>query len=545
MVKCLKMKNRFLPYALAFLSSVLLSLPWLVPGCGLFALVGFIPLLMADDLADRLGHRHFFLVHYFCFVLWNAFTTFWVCNATVGGGVFAVLANAFQMSLLWALFRLSKRVLSRALPYIFLAVAWIAWERSYFSVDISWPWLVLGNAFAGSVKLVQWYELTGHLGGSLWIWAINLGIYGLLTAFADGLWHLWNRYARLLSVLSLGLLLIVPAAWSLHRYSSYEPEISGSLDVVIAQPNFDPYEKFTSLTQAQQNAVAMDLWDEGLQKRDSSCTSPVLLMAPETFTSDVIVNELSLSPTVESFESYRGLHPGSSVLFGASSYEYSYKNSAPSELARRVHNAWVQSRNSALMLSSDRLPQIFHKSKLVVAVESTPYPKIFVPIDEWLSRKLGYASLMGRCEGQDEISLLHVNDSIPLGCAVCYESIYGEYCTDYVRKGARVMTVITNDAWWGDTPGYRQHLNYSRLRAIELRRDIARCANTGISAFINSRGELVQQSDWWQREVLTGKVNLSETVTPFVRYGDICGRVCTFVFLLLTLLILARFLQRR
>lgn len=539
------MKNRILPYALAFLSSVLLSLPWLVPGCGLFALVGFIPLLMADDLADRGGCRHFFLVHYLCFVLWNAFTTFWVCNATVGGGVFAVLANAFQMSLVWALFRLSKRVLTGPLPYIFLAVMWIAWERSYFSVDISWPWLVLGNAFAGSVKLVQWYELTGHLGGSLWIWAANLGIYGLLTAFADGHWFSWNRYAKLFSALSLSLLLVVPVGWSLYRYSSYEPESCGSLDVVVSQPNFDPYEKFNFLSQAQQNAVVMELWDSALASRDSSAGIPVLLLAPETFTSDVVVNDISSSPTVQSFQTFRSSHPGTDILFGASSYEYSHTSKEPSDLARKVRGAWVQSRNSAIMLSEDTEPQIFHKSKLVVAVESTPYPKVFVPIDEWLSKKLGYAGLMGRCEGQKEISLLKVNDSLALGCAVCYESIYGEYCTDYVRKGAKAMTVITNDAWWGDTPGYRQHLNYSRLRAVELRRDIARCANTGISGFINSRGELVQRSDWWQREVLTGKVNLSEEVTPFVRYGDICGRVCTFAFLLLALLILVRFLQRR
>lgn len=539
------MKNRILPYALAFLSSVLLSLPWLVPGCGLFALVGFIPLLMADDLADRGGCRHFFLVHYLCFVLWNAFTTFWVCNATVGGGVFAVLANAFQMSLVWALFRLSKRVLTGPLPYIFLAVMWIAWERSYFSVDISWPWLVLGNAFAGSVKLVQWYELTGHLGGSLWIWAANLGIYGLLTAFADGHWFSWNRYAKLFSALSLSLLLVVPVGWSLYRYSSYEPESCGSLDVVVSQPNFDPYEKFHFLSQAQQNAVVMELWDSALASRDSSAGTPVLLLAPETFTSDVVVNDISSSPTVQSFQTFRSSHPGTDILFGASSYEYSHTSKEPSDLARKVRGAWVQSRNSAIMLSEDTEPQIFHKSKLVVAVESTPYPKIFVPIDEWLSKKLGYAALMGRCEGQKEISLLKMNDSLALGCAVCYESIYGEYCTDYVRKGAKAMTVITNDAWWGDTPGYRQHLNYSRLRAVELRRDIARCANTGISGFINSRGELVQRSDWWQREVLTGKVNLSEEVTPFVRYGDICGRVCTFAFLLLALLILVRFLQRR
>ena len=180
----------------------------------------------------------------------------------------------------------------------------------------------------------------------------------------------------------------------------------------------------------------------------------------------------------------------------------------------------------------------------------TPYPKFFVPIDN----KLG--GVMGRCIGQKEISCLHYiaggesakaglsHDSltagaelsaaaVPFGCAICYESVYPEYCTGYVRKGAKFMTIITNDAWWGDTPGYKQHARYASLRAIELRRDIARCGNTGISGIINQRGEFISHSNWWQRETLSGEVNLSTKETLFARYGDIVGRISTFAFLLL------------
>ena len=156
---------------------------------------------------------------------------------------------------------------------------------------------------------------------------------------------------------------------------------------------------------------------------------------------------------------------------------------------------------------------------------------------------------MGRCIGQDEISLLNavsydgngnVDRSIPLGCIICYESIYGEFCTGYVKAGAKALAVITNDAWWGNTPGYRQHLSYASLRAIETRRDIARCANTGISGFINQRGEISGESTWWEQEVLGGQVNLNSEETFFVRNGDIPGRICCFVALLLLALCLTR-----
>ena len=131
-------------------------------------------------------------------------------------------------------------------------------------------------------------------------------------------------------------------------------------------------------------------------------------------------------------------------------------------------------------------------------------------------------------------------ERIPLGCAICYESVYGEYCTEYVKAGAELMTIITNDAWWGDTPGYRQHLNFARLRAIELRRDIARCGNTGISCLIDQRGEILEETGWWTPATLSGEVNLNSAQTAFVRHGDIVGRVCTLLFLLLAAILLVR-----
>ena len=226
------------------------------------------------------------------------------------------------------------------------------------------------------------------------------------------------------------------------------------------------------------------------------------------------------------------------MLFGASSYEYEYTNKRPSHTARMVTDGlWVESHNSALMIDGNARTEIFHKSKLVVAVEHTPYPAIFCRIDDMLG------GVMGRCIGQEEISLLHASD-IPVGCAICYESVYGEYYTDYIRKGARAMTIITNDAWWGNTPGYRQHLSYASLRAIETRRAIARCANTGISAIISPAGEILQPTPWWEQAVIKSSIPLRDDLTFFVRHGDITGRVCSFVFILLLLALVVRFLKR-
>lgn len=529
---------------LVVLFAVLMSIPWLVPHLGFLALFGLVPLLCLEHIAFQTGQRHFWWWHYGAFVLWNAITTFWVCNATVGGGIFAVLANSLQMSVIFALFHYSRKKLRGALPYIFLAAMWIAWERWYFvSAQISWPWLVLGNAFACTTHLVQWYEFTGTLGGSLWVWVTNLGIFGIMSSLASGSWAGLNMKARSAAITSLALAFFAPMLLSSVIYSRYEEVSEDQVDVLIGQPNFDPYQKFTSLSQQQQNAILLDLYKSELKD-----DSPVLLLAPETFTSGVVLDRYEEAPTWRALYAFLQDHKSANILFGASTYGYFLTDEAPSLYARKIRDGfWVESHNSAMMMDATSRTEIFHKSKLVVGTELTPYPRFFNKIDDMLG------GVMARCSGQEEISVLHFQQrdtagalkrNIPVGSIVCYESIYPEYCTGYIRKGAKFLTVITNDAWWGNTAGYKQHFSYSRLRAIETRRDIARCGNTGISAFIDQRGDVVTRGPWWEACVLRGKVNLNSKETFFVRNGDIVGRVCTFVFLLLLLYLITVLIPR-
>ena len=540
-------RENILLWVLAALSSVLLSIPFIIPHTGLLALIGLVPLLCMERIADLSGKKHIWVYHYSAFVIWNAITTFWVCNATVGGGLFAIFANAFQMSIIFGLFRLSKKKFTGALPYIFLAVAWIAWERAYFDAEISWPWLVLGNSFARTTWAIQWYEFTGALGGSLWIWACNLGVFGMLVSLSDGSWWNFNSKAKAASVIGLTLLFIAPPVCSTIIGRNYKDAMTSdeNLEVLIVQPNIDPYNKFQAMTQDQQNALLQGLMVKNLKDRKGNENAdPLLVVAPETFTGDIVCGDYSRSRTWRRFTSLLKGYPGVSMLFGASSYDYISTDKAPSHTARFIREGlWLESHNSALMIDGSSDTEIYHKSKLVVAVEKTPYPAVFCKIDDMLG------GVMGRCVGQEEISLLHVKNTnggnIPIGCAVCYESVYGEYYTDYVRKGARAMTIITNDAWWGNTPGYRQHLSYASLRAIETRRAIARCANTGISAVISPTGKILKPTPWWEQASIKSYIPLRDDLTFFVTHGDITGRVCSFVFVLLFAALAVRFVTKK
>lgn len=515
--------------ALSVCSAVLLSLGWLVPHCGAFVLIGFVPLLWMDRLADAEGRKGFWKWHYLTFVLWNALTTYWVCNATVAGGLFAIFANAFQMSVIWAIFRYSKKYLQSSVPYIFLAAMWIAWERFYFDAEISWPWLVLGNAFGRTTSCVQWYEATGLLGGSLWAWASNLGIFGLMCALESGRWKTFNIKAKAAAASAMALLYILPLSVSWTRYAHLdEKDLCGKLEVCVLQPNLDPYQKFESLSQAQQNGILMSQIGKEAAKADID-----LFIAPETFTNDILLNNPEQSASLQTFRKTLSATGGSKLLFGASAYKTFDQANPPSWNARQIGpGRWYESYNAAVLCDSCAQLEVYKKSKLVVGVEKMPYPRI----TRHLEKIPGV--YIGRCVGQEETQVL--NCGAPMGCAVCYESIYPEHFASYVKRGAKAMSVITNDAWWGNTAGYKQHLSYSCLRAIETRRAIARSANTGISAFINKRGDIVCQTEWWERTQLCGSLPLYTELTPFVMYGDITGKLCTFIFILLLALVCVR-----
>ena len=130
------------------------------------------------------------------------------------------------------LFRFSRKRFKGVLPYILLAAAWIAWERWYFtSAEISWPWLAFGNAFATNIKDIQWYSVTGTLGGSLWVWCANLGVFGLIITLAKGRWNDLTAWARGAIVAGLVLVLAGPPLCSAIMYNSRLTKRSHLTDV--------------------------------------------------------------------------------------------------------------------------------------------------------------------------------------------------------------------------------------------------------------------------------------------------------------------------
>ena len=163
-----------------------------------------------------------------------------------------------------------------------------------------------------------------------------------------------------------------------------------------------------------------------------------------------------------------------------------------------------------------------------------PFPKVFsflAPVFEGLG---GSVSGWG---WQDQPDVFYSYSGIGVAPVICYESLWGSWIGESVRNGAQFIAIITNDGWWGNTSGKDQHFLYAKLRAIETRRWVARSANTGISGFINQRGDVVKQSAWWTRTALKADINLNDAQTTYVQIGDILAKICAVLALLLALVI--------
>jgi apolipoprotein N-acyltransferase len=518
---------------LSLLSAALLSLPWYTPFSGLLLLVAWLPLLALEDGFARRGARGCWKYYALTFVLWNLFTTWWIYRATLFGAVGAVLGNSLQMVVIFALFRWVKRRAGRSIGYTFLVALWLAWEYFYFDAEISWPWLVLGHGFAKDLPLIQWIEYTGVLGLSLWVWLVNLSVfaYARYCALPRSLRLVrWRR--QRVGLLCFAVLVLGPVACSLIRFHTYR-ETPAPCEVVVVQPNIDPYrDKFGAMTAEQQ----LDVWLTLAAAAADSATRYVV--APETVIGGVMENALPRHAGLRRIREFVAQYPALSVIAGLSSYYVYAGAQRPTYTARRMEYGFYDNYNSAVQVNRHDDFQRYHKSKLVIGVEKLPYPQYLTFLEDW-------AIDLGGITGSLAVDAARHVFTVPgspfrAGVAICYESIYGRFYTEYVRNGANLMFIITNDGWWGNTPGYCQHLTFASLRAVETRRSIARSANTGISAFINQRGEITARTAWWTPATLKGTLNANERVTFYVTHGDYIGRLACFVLLLLLLAMLGR-----
>lgn len=530
---------------LSLLSGLLLWVSWPAAGFSFLLLVALVPLLMVEDqlYKHRASNSRFAILPYayLTFIVWNTLSTWWIYNSTVFGVVMAIVFNSLFMALVFTFFHISRRILysggfaGKNYGYLILIMYWVTFEYLHLDWDLSWSWLNLGNGFSEYYRFIQWYEYTGTLGGSIWILLTNVMIYILLKSFFN---KEKQKRSFVVSAALTSVLIIIPPAISLAIYYNYT-ETENPVEVVAIQPNIDPYnEKFGGMSTEQQIDKILKL---AAQKATQKTT---FFVAPETALPEgAWLDELNLVPSIIKIRAFLQQYPQASMVIGATTYQM-YKEGEASATARQYPGlkSSYDVCNSALHIDTSQTIQVYHKSKLVPGVEKMPYPQIFGFLEKFA---IDLGGMVGSHGTQKERSVFTDRNHIKVAPVICYESIYGDFVTGYIRNGAQFIFIITNDGWWGNTPGHRQHNSYARLRAIETRRSIARSANTGISSFLNQRGDMFQKTQWWHNDVIAQTINANDKLTVYVRYGDYPGRVAAFTTLLVGLFTVVTLITKR
>lgn len=499
---------------LSTLSGLLLGLgfPGLLPFPFLL-MVAFVPLFLLQQRLQKAGasYARVFWHGFSAFLLYNILATYWVTNTSLGAGLFAMLANSLLMCLPWLAFHWTSRQ-SPKVAYLAFAASWVAFEYFHYNWELNWPWLTLGNGFAQWPSLVQWYELTGVLGGSAWVLACNYLAFKHYTFPASA------PRKGFLPIITI-LVFLLPIAGSLLRYATYTPGNVGTITVGAIQPNFEPhFEKFANNRGAQ--------LDTFLRLSESALADGPLdyLVYPETSFSQVNEDEPLAGPPFQILRDNFREKELKYLVSGFDGYHIFGPDEPLTPAVRYLRNGTLalEALNAALQIDlATSETQVYRKGVFVPGAESFPFRKALFFMEGFVNSLGG--TVAGR--GTQEKRLPLSSPTAKIAPVICYESVFGEYFTDYVKEGAQAVFVMTNDGWWDNTAGHRQHLWFSSLRAIETRREVVRSANTGVSAFIDQRGRILSRTKYDEATFLNGTMQLNDAKTLYVRWGDIIARI--------------------
>lgn len=524
---------------LSVVSGLLLAFSWPMKGFPALVLIAFVPLLFieSEQRKNKASNSPYGLFGYafLAFLIFNTLTLYWIYHAALPAGIFSVLFTSFLMTLTFHLFHVAARNFNRdGAAYTTLVAFWLCYEFIQLRWDLNFPWMNLGGAFGMWPSWIQWYEITGTFGGTLWILLINILLF---ITIRKALNSPGKRIPFKETVFVISLIAL-PLIYSQIRYASYKEKVN-PVNVVVVQPNIDPYNEQYDLDPM---VVTRKMIDMALAKSDSTTD---FIVCPESAIQEYVYeDQFDLSPSINTFREIKNVIPGIRTVVGISSRKVFEEGEPLSPTARKFKNAekYYDSYNTAMLIDNDSTLQVHHKSKLTPGVERMPYPKFFKFLEKYA---LDLGGTVGSLGIDDDQIPFKTASNITIAPVICYESVFGEFTSQFIANGANVIFVITNDGWWKDTPGHRQHMVFSALRAIETRRSVARSANTGFSCFVNQRGDISQRTDYWVPAVIKGTINANEHITFYVRYGDYIGRAGVLTAVLLLLLTIVNILRKR
>ncbi len=519
-------------YFTGILTGVLLALAFPPLPLPLLAFVGLIPILYALELKD---YKKPFLLLYITFFIYHGGTNWWISSwrsetdpylMISGFAVWLVHPFFFYVPFIF-FFQLRKKFGLNFALWLFPFI-WTAFEWLHSLGDLSYPWLTLGYTQIYDRYWVQAADICGVWGLSFLIVLVNVIIYKLLLLYNDSAGEekafgiLFRKPYAKPYLLILVLLILLPNIYGFIRIPQfdYEKQLqkNKSIKIGIVQPNIDPWRKWESnvFRQINEHKHISD------SLRNASGGLDILIWSETAvpFISYKFNSDHNFSFIQDWVDSNK-----TSLLTGFTDiYFYMDKSKAP-KTARVLYgdsNLIYDAYNAAVILNPkpyNKNNQIYRKMKLTPFAERIPYEEYMLFARKWFEWGVGISSW---AKGPKQSLLVLRNDgkTAKFGSVICIESIYPNFVRNFVCLGADVLTVITNDAWYDFTDGPEQHYQIACMRAIETRRYIARCANTGVSGFISPAGESILRAPHYKAVGIAASVPLLKGKSIYVRYGD-------------------------
>ena len=473
----------------AVLSGAVLALAFPPFRTGFLAYVGLVPLfLLIEDGRPRGG----FLVGFIAGVALHLGALYWISGITVAGMLFSVLLLSTFLGIFTLLLNaLIRRLGARAIwaaPFLWTAVEYLRSQG-----DLGFPWTALGNTQTYYPSLIQFATVTGVYGVSFWIVGLNIIIVHLLRARRD-----LRRVG--VCVAALAALLFVPYVYG--RAVMPDRELADDLRIAVVQPNIPPEVKWKD-----QNGVRISF--ETLERitREASCYAPDLVVWPETATPCYLRLRTGYRRIVQGLSDSLGVP----ILTGAPDRDMDTR----------------EAYNSAFLFSpGETTLQRYSKIHLVPISERVPFRDAlpFLGRIKWEVLETGDWGQAFFSRGKEWTVFRHPKGAFSV--LICFESIFPDLVRKFVRRGARFLVNITNDAWFGRSSAPYQHARAVVFRAVENRIAIARSANTGVSMFVDPYGRTFQTTGIFHPALLIGSLPLRTEETFYTRYGNLFSLGC-------------------
>lgn len=500
------------------------------------AYLGLVPLLFLITRIERAGPL--FRYSYLSMLIFNVITLYWVGGfthmrdpylMTSGLGLLAVHPFFFFIPIgaTWYV----MKTWGRKAGLFFFPFAWTGFEYFHSLGEFSFPWLTIGNSQAYDANRIQLIEYISIHGLSFLVLSFNVLTFLILQKLSDRTWQLRSR-STMATVSVLAGLYLVPLTFGAVRLEAID-SLAGdrTVSVGVVQPNVDPFEKWGVGYTSEWESFARQLTVLYEETRVLAGDSLDLVVWPETAIPFYI-----LLP--QNGEYYNQLKhevdlTGTPVFTGLPDGVYMDSTTATATARWLPHaRAFFEGYNAATLIRPyEPLGPVYHKVRLVPYAERVPHAEVFSFLVDAVRWSVGLGS-WGK--GTDQIVYTLPTRSgtdVRFAGMICYELVYPSYVRTFVRSGAQFLIVISNDSWWGNTSGARQLAAYTRLRAVETRRWIVRCANGGISGIIDPAGRIYNETELFTKASFSGSLKALDGETVYVRYGDVVGTGSLAVFL--------------